>query len=305
MNKALLILKDGILIKKLNTHNTKYRSKAFLYKYNKKFYVIREIGHQYNLSEKNVILLEKNINIYHKLLNNFSLLDLPSIFVTYTDVNKKIFLLTEYFSNGTILNLNINFKIKSFKKVAKIIIYLFLKNNNYKRSNLIYSIDPNPSNFYINSNREIVYNDFTPPLFLVDNKWKEFRRIDELKENKNLKQKRYFSGLNLLLVFVNKTRLYLSYNNYLRFIKWLILEIKDDNRLITSDFYILTDLIKEVENKKFSVAKYTNKIVLRDLVRFYISFNKNLKKQELNIIYKRYKIVNSNKVLMKVLKKYS
>lgn len=297
-------LNNGKLIKKLNTNSNKINSEAFLYKWKHNNYVVRKIGKQYDLSPRQLITLEININIYYKLLQKYPSIGLPNIFFTKVDIQKNnILLITEYFSKGKIVEIKtISEKVKYFKAIAKLIIKLANSSNNLYLNKLICSIDPNPDNFFINSRGKLVYNDFSPPLYYKNGKWLEFRRHDEMHAKKSDKEKRYFTGFNLLLVFVNKTRIYLPFSDYFNFVVWLSNEIHKSNLSNNSNILRFPEIFNKIYTKKIVdfnvVEKYA---VLRDILRFALSFRQDLTNSQIKEIYKKSKKSDGINILIKKL----
>jgi len=239
------ILDDGKLVKKLNnTSINKFNSKACLYRWQGEQYVVRRIGKQYNLSTRHLIVLERNLHIYYELLQKFLSIGLPKIFLTKIDKQQStILLVTEYFPKGKIGEIkNVSKKVKYFKVIARLIIKLASSKINLDLNKLICSIDPNPENFFLDFKNKLIYNDFTPPLYCKNGKWFEFRRQDELHAKKSDKEKRYFTGLNLLLVFINKTRIYLPFSDYLKFVMWLSNEIQKSHFTNNSNIGIFPEV---------------------------------------------------------------
>ena len=223
-NDVEKIIYNGKLVRKLNVNNNNVNSEAYLYRWLGNQYVVRKVGKQYNLSTKQLVVLEKDICTYYLLLKKLLSNNLPKIFFTKIDKQQNaILLVTEYFPKGKIAETkSISQKVKYFKAVSNLIVKLVRFNRNRGLDKLICSIDTNPENFFLNKKGKIIYNDFTPPLFLRENEiWFEFRRKDEMHVLKSEKEKRYFSDVNLFLNFINKVRIYLPFNEYVKFIKWV------------------------------------------------------------------------------------
>lgn len=301
-NNFHLVIEEGKLIKRLNNTSNKFNNEAFLYKWLNNHYVVRKIGKQYNLNAYNLAKLEKNLNTYYRLLKINNIVNVPKTFLTKIDKQQKnILLVTEYFPKGKVVEVkNVLRKIKFFKKIAKLIIKLSSSNKNSYLNKLIYSIDPNPDNFFIGSNDKIIYNDFTPPLYYENKKWVEFRRQDELDTKKSDKEKRYFTGFNLLLIFINKTRIQLPFTDYLRFVVWLSKEIEKSHLLSKNNIRRFPEVFNEIYTKKIvDFSKVEKYAVLRDLLRFSLSFNQDLTNIEIKEIYKNSKKLNGVKILTK------
>ncbi|MCE9585313.1 hypothetical protein K8Q94_01675 [Candidatus Nomurabacteria bacterium] len=303
-NNIDMVTDEGKLIKSLNTISGKFNSEAYLYKYLDNYYVVRKIGKQYNLSPEQLVILEKNLHTYYVFLKRYVPINLPKTFFTKIDKNDDaICLVTEYFPKGKITEVkNISKKLKYFKIVSKLIIKLSSSNNNLYLNKLTCSIDPNPDNFFINSNSKVVYNDFTPPLYRTDGKWLEFRRQDELHTKKTDKEKRYFTGFNLLLVFVNKTRIHLPFSDYLKFVTWISKEIQNSNLSSENNLGKFPEVFNEIYIKKgVDLNVFEKYAVLRDLLRFTVSFNKDLTSDQIEVIYKNSKVPDGIKILTKKL----
>jgi hypothetical protein len=288
------VVSEGKFIKNLNKDGKKFNSQADLYLWKKKFYVIRIIGKQYIIgSDKQLARLEKSLHIYYYFLNKYLRLKLPEIFISSLDEKKGIIrLMTEYFPKGSIANSGLKTqRIRQFKMVAKALIKLISSGKNICLKNrLICSIDTNPDNFFLSKKNAIVYNDFTPPLYREKNGiWFEFRRKDEIHVSKTEKEKRYFNGVNLLLNFVNKVRIYLPFEDYLKFIKWLCTAI-NDTKFSADDLDIFIKIIREFNKapivNSYKFKKYSS---VRDLLRFSLSLNDKLDESQLKEIYKRSK----------------
>ncbi len=299
------IIYNGKLIKKLNVINN-INNGAYLYQWLDDQYVVRKVGKQYNLSIRQLVVLEKDICMYYKLLKKHLSINLPKIFFTTIDKKQNnILLVTEYFPKGKVVDIKTTSqKVKYFKAIARSIIKLASSRSNLYLNKLICSIDPNPDNFFIDSKNKLIYNDFTPPLFRKDGKWSEFRRRDEIHAKKSDKEKRYFTGFNLLLVFVNKTRIHLSFSDYLKFVGWLSNEIRKSHFLTKNNIERFSEIFNEIYTKKevdFSeLEKYA---VLRDLLRFTLSFDENLTSIKIKEIYKKSKKFDGVLYLEKKLKK--
>ncbi len=304
-NDVEKIICNGKLIKKLNINSNNFNSEAYIYRWLDNLYVVRKVGKQYNLSTKQLAVLEKDMCIYYKFLKKLIPVNLPRIFFTKIDKQQNIILLvTEYFPKGKITDIkNIPQKVKYFKTASELIIKLASSNKNLHLNKLICSIDPNPENFFINQKGEIVYNDFTPPLFRKENGlWNEFRRKDEIHVLKSEKETRYFIGANLFLNFVNKIRIYLPFNEYTKFIKWackIIRGKKTGNKL--SIFPEIFEGIKQNPLKE-SCYKFRNYAGARDLLRFAISLNKKLTLNKVRDTYRESKKLNGVLYLEKKLK---
>lgn len=303
-NDVEKIINNGKLIKKLNVNSKNVNNEAYLYGWFDDQYVVRKIGKQYNLSTKQLIVLEKDLHVYYKLLQKHSPIGLPKIFFTTIDKQRNtILLVTEYFPKGKVIEVkNASEKIKYFKAIARVIIKLVSSRSNLYLNKLICSIDPNPDNFFLDSKNKLIYNDFTPPLYCKNGKWFEFRRQDELHAKKYDKEKRYFTGFNLLLVFVNKVRIYLPFLDYLKFIKWLIKEIKKFHLLKNNNIKMFPEVcIKLYTKKAVDFSKLEKYAVLRDILRFAISFRKDLTSSQIKEIYKKSKRLDGIKILTKKL----
>jgi hypothetical protein len=299
------ILDNGKLVKKLNnTSINKFNSQACLYRWQGNQYVVRRIGKQYNLSTRQLVVLEKNLHIYYELLRKFLPIGLPKIFFTKIDKQRgTILLVTEYFSKRKIGEIkNASEKVKYFKVIAKLIIKLASSSSNLYLNKLICSIDPNPNNFFIDSKNKLIYNDFSPPLYCKHGKWFEFRRQDELHAQKSDKEKRYFTGFNLLFVFVNKTRIHLPFPDYLKFIKWICNEIHKSHLSNKNNIREFPEVFKKLYAKKaIDFSKLEKYAVLRDILRFAISFRKDLTSSQIKKIYKKSKRLDGIKILTKKL----
>lgn len=291
------VISEGKFIKNLNKDGAKFHSQANLYLWKKKFYVIRTIGKQYIIgSDKHLVRLEKSLHIYYLFLKKYLSLKLPEVFVSFLDEKKGIILLmTEYFPKGNIVSLRLTTqRIKQFKVIAKALIKLVSARKNICFKNkLICSIDTNPNNFFLNKKNGVVYNDFTPPLYREKNGiWFEFRRKDESHVLKTEKEKRYFVGVNLLLSFVNKVRIYLPFDIYIKFIKWMnkaVYEVKYP----TNDLLVFIQILEEFNKAPIlNSYKFKNYSSIRDLLRFSLSLNDKLNENQLKEIYKKSKKPN-------------
>lgn len=299
-----IVINDGKLIKKLNFNSGGIHNEASLYRWQSKDYVVRKVGKQYNLSIQEVITLEKNLHAYYDLLKKYLVIDLPKIFLTKIDKKQNIILLlTEYFSKGKVVEVKtVTQKIKYFKAISKLIIKLASSKNNLYLNQLICSIDPNPDNFFIDSKGKLIYNDFTPPFYREKGKWFEFRRRDEIHAKKSDKEKRYFTGLNLLLLFINKTRIHLSFIDYLKFVQWLSGEIDGLHLLQQNSINIFPKIYKEIPSSKMlDFLKFEQYATLRDILRFNLTFRKDLTSFQIKKIYKRSKKPDGIDILIKKL----
>lgn len=297
------ILNSSKLIKKLNVNGGNFNSEAYLYKLRSNYYVVRKIGNQYNLSAKRLAVLEKDVNNYYKILKKHLPNNLPNIFLTKIDKKQKVILLaTEYFSKKIIDIKNISQKFKYFKVISKLIIKLVSSRSNLYLNNLICSIDPSPDNFFLDSKNKLIYNDFTPPLFRKDGKWSEFRRLDEINAKKSDKEKRYFIGLNLLLIFINKARIYLSFSDYLKFVRWLFNKINRLHLLQQNSLVVFFKIYKEIlSDKVLDFHKLKQYATLRDILRFTLTFRKDLNSFQIKKIYERSKKIDGIDILIKKL----
>lgn len=300
------VITEGKFIKNLNKGSTEFHNRADLYLWQKKYYVVRIIGKQYVESDKQLIRLEKSLQKYYFFLQKYLSLKLPNTFFCFLDKNKStIFLITEYFPKGRITDVSFTLKrVKQFKIIAQALIKLISsKSNIYLDKKLICSIDTNPNNFFLSSNDNIVYNDFTPPLYREKNgNWFEFRRKDEIHVLKTEKEKRYFVGVNLLLNFVNKVRIYLPFDVYIKFIEWMdktVRGIKYPN----NDLLIFIQILKEFNKAPIlNSYKFKNYSNVRDLLRFSLSLNGKLNENQLKKIYKKSKNPNGILYLEKKIK---
>jgi len=282
------IISEGILIKKINNH--KFSSIASVYSFNKKHYVVREIGHQYSLKLTEFNILEKDIKQYYKNLKKTNTFRVPDLFEIFFDTKqKRLLLLTEYFKNNAINNGCNNLKI--FKKIALILLKLVsLKDNVNKKGKLNISIDINPNNFFI-SNRDIVYNDFTPPLFRqTSGKWTEFRRIDEKKQKKRSKKMRYFSAENVIVNFLNKARLHLTFDEYKKLVIYVFkkMDLFYRNKSTNVLYSLYINLVEKADKNKEDVD-FNKYITKRDVARFKLTLNKQIKNPELGELFKKFK----------------
>jgi len=185
------ITSEGVLIQTINNH--KFSSIAHVYSFNNERYVIREIGRQYSLKSADLKILKKNIKKYYKILAQTKTFRVPNLFELEIDKKEnKLLLLTEYFENNAIKKGCDN--LVEFIKIAEVIFRLINNKNSFnQKGKLNISVDTNPDNFFIVGN-DIVYNDFTPPLFRQTNgEWLEFRRSDEMGQIKKNKEMRYFN----------------------------------------------------------------------------------------------------------------
>lgn len=297
------IVHNGRLVKKLNVNN-KVNSGAYLYRWLDNEYVVRKVGKQYNLSTGQLVVLEKNLHIYYKLLQKRSNVNVPKTFFTKIDKQQNaILLITEYFPKGKITEVkNVSQKIKYFKAISKFIIKLASSNKNLYLNKLIRSIDPNPNNFFIDSKNEFIYNDFTPPLYRKNGKWFEFRRRDEIHAKKFDKEKRYFTGFNLLLIFINKARIYLSFSDYLKFVRWLSNKIDRLYLLQQNPIVVFPKIYKEIlSGKVLDFHKLEQYATLRDILRFILTFRKDLTSFQIKKVYERSKKPDGINILIKKL----
>lgn len=298
------IIHNGKLVKKLNVNSDNANNEAYLYRWRTDQYVVRKIGKQYKLSAKQLIVLEKDICIYYKLLKKLLPTNIPKIFFTKIDKQQNtILLVTEYFPKGKIIEVkNVSKKIKYFKAISGLLIKLASSKSNLYLNKLICSIDPNPDNFFVGSKSKLIYNDFTPPLYRKHGKWFEFRRRDEMHAKKSDKEKRYFTGFNLLLVFVNKTRIHLSFFDYLKFIKWVCNEIHKSHLLNKNNIREFPGVLTNLYTKKVvDFNKFEKYAVPRDLFRFRLSLREDLTCDQLKDIYKKSKKLDGIKILTKKL----
>lgn len=300
-------LNDKKLGKKLSVNSNNFNNEAYLCRWHNDQYVVRKIGRQYNLSAKQLVVLEKDIRIYYKLLKKLIPANIPKIFFTKIDKKQNsILLVTEYFTKGKIVEVrDVSKKVKYFKSISKLIITLASSKRNINLNKLICSIDPNPENFFIDFKNKFIYNDFTPPLYRKNGKWSEFRRQDEMYAKKFNKERRYFTGFNLLLVFVNKTRIYLSFFDYLKFIKWICNEINKSRLLNNNNIKEFPRVFTDLYTKKVvNLNKFKKYAVSRDLLRFNLSFREDLTSDQLKEIYKESKKFDNVLYLEKKIKKY-
>lgn len=298
------IFQNGKLIKKLNSSGSAFNSEACVYIWLDNHYVVRKIGKQYNLTDNQLVNLGKNIHTYYKLLQKHLTIGLPKIFLTVMLKEQGVLLLvTEYFEDRKVVNVKNNSrKLEYFRTITMALIDLINSKSNVYLSKLICSIDPNPDNFFVDLKGGVVYNDFTPPLYRKDGKWLEFRRRDELHAKRTDKEKRYFTELNLLLVFVNKTRIHLTFSSYLKFVRWLSDEIQKQGASTQSNLIKFPILYKEIEVKKeVDFKKFEKYAVLRDLLRFALTFDKNLTNRQIKEVYKKSKRADGLKILTKKL----
>ncbi len=305
-NDVEKIIYNGKLVRKLNVNNNNVNSEAYLYRWLGNQYVVRKVGKQYNLSTKQLVVLEKDICTYYLLLKKLLSNNLPKIFFTKIDKQQNaILLVTEYFPKGKIAETkSISQKVKYFKAVSNLIVKLVRFNRNRGLDKLICSIDTNPENFFLNKKGKIIYNDFTPPLFLRENEiWFEFRRKDEMHVLKSEKEKRYFSDVNLFLNFINKVRIYLPFNEYVKFIKWVSKIIKAKKSV--NNLSIFPKIFEEISQKPTieSCYKFKNDAGARDLLRFSVSLNRELTENKVKEIYKESKKRGGVLYLEKKLKK--
>jgi len=301
---VLRIINNGNLVRKLNTNINNVHSEAYLYRSFGRYYVIRKIGKQYKLSLRKLLVLEKNLHTYYKLLNKKLDIRLPRVFLSYIDSKQNVILLaTEYFPKGNITEIiSSRRKLLIFKSIILSIIKLTNNKKNISRKKLICSIDVNPRNFYLDSFGTLVYNDFAPPFYRKNNKWIEFRRHDELHIKKSEKEMRYFTGLNLLLTFINKTRIQLTFNDYLKFIRWTSKEIIKSDLTSTNNIRHFADVLNSIHTKKLKqLSKFTKSLVLRDILRFALSFRSDLTCDQVAEIYRKSKNPDGLNILIKKL----
>ncbi|MFA4975329.1 MAG: hypothetical protein WC839_01780 [Candidatus Paceibacterota bacterium] len=300
-----IVINKGKLIKKLNSNSRGIHNEASLYRWHSKYYVVRKVGKQYNLSTQQLITLEKNLHVFYNLLKkHLRVIGLPKIFLTEINIKQNtILLITEYFPKGKVVEIKTTTqKVKYFKAISKSIIELTSSRRNLYLNQLICSIDPNPDNFFIDSRGKLIYNDFTPPLYRKDGKWFEFRRKDEIHAKKSDKEKRYFTGFNLLLIFINKIRIYLSFSDYLKFIQWLFNEIDKLHLLQQNPVTVFPKIYKEISSGKvLDFQEFEQYATLRDILRFNLSFNKDLTSLQISKIYKKSKKLDGINVLIKKL----
>jgi len=299
-----IVINEGRLIKKLNSNSNGIHNEASLYRWQNKDYVVRKVGKQYNLSAQQLVTLEKNLHVYFNFLKKHLIIELPKIFLT--KINKKqnnILLITEYFSKGKVVEIKVTAqKVKYFKAISKSLIKLTNSNSNLYLNKLICSIDPNPDNFFVDSKDKLIYNDFTPPFYRKYGKWFEFRRKDEIHAKKSDKEKRYFTGFNLLLIFINKIRIYLSFSDYLKFVQWLSNEIDKLHLLQKNPITVFPKIYKEISSGKvLDFQEFEQYATLRDILRFSLSFHKDLNSLQISKIYKKSKKLDGINVLIKKL----
>lgn len=296
------IFQNGKLIKKLNSNDSSFNSEAYVYRWLDHEYVVRKIGEQYNLTNNQLSNLEKNVRTYYGLLQKHLTIGLPKIFLTaMLKEREALLLVTEYFQDRKVVNYKNNSrKLEYFRTIAMALINLVNSKSNIYLSKLICSIDPNPDNFFVDLQGKVIYNDFTPPLYRKNGKWLEFRRQDELHAKKLDKEKRYFTGLNLLLVFVNKTRTHLTFSSYLKFIKWLSDEIQKQGVLTKNNLEKFPIFYKDIQAKReVDYKKLEKYAVLRDILRFALTFDKNITNRQIKEIYKKSKRADGIKILSK------
>lgn len=294
------IIDNGKLVRKLNLNRVGVHNEALLYKLQGSNYVVRKVGKQYNLSTQQLITLEKNLHTYYNLLKKHLLISLPKFFLTEIDKKQNIILLvTEYFPQGKVVEIKkVSLKVRYFKAISRLIIKITSSSNNLHVNRLICSIDPNPDNFFLDLKGKLIYNDFTPPFYCKKGRWVEFRRKDEIHAKKSDKETRYFTGLNLLLIFVNKTRIYLPFSDYLKFTQWLSDEINRLHLLRQNPITIFPKIYNDILSGKIldfnELGKYAT---LRDILRFVLTFNKSLNELQIKEIYKKSKKSNGVDIL--------
>ncbi|HEY4503251.1 MAG TPA: hypothetical protein VJC14_02360 [Candidatus Paceibacterota bacterium] len=281
------ILVNSKFVKNLNVTGDKLHCEAGLYVSLGRKYVIKKIGRQYKLNSTELILLEKSVSRYYDHLKKIIPNNVPKIFLTKIDKEKNcILLVTEYLPLGKVTAIkDISMKIKYFNEIIKLILKISNKKGNTSGNKLKCSIDPNPDNFFLDSENKIVYNDFTPPLYRENGKWVEFRRRDEAHAKKSEKETRYFSEINLLLAFINKTRLYLTLDEYLKFSRS---HFSTNNKV--KQFVKIFDEVRSERVASFD--KLEKHVVRRDLLRFALSFRKGLTSTQVGELYKKSKKPN-------------
>jgi hypothetical protein len=294
---------NGKLLKQLNISADNINNEAYLYKWFDSQYVVRKAGKQYNLPNERLVLLKKDICTYYAILKKYLPNNLPDTFFSKLDKKQGVILLiTEYFPKGKITEVkNYSKKVKYFKAAYELLTKVINSKGNLNRDQLKYSIDPNPENFFINKQNDIIYNDFTPPLFYKkNNTWLEFRRKDELHTLKSEKEKRYFNQANLLFNYLNKARIFLPFLEYVNLIKWVHKQTSGSKTLVFSE--ILKELVHNpsVEN----CYKFKENVELRDLLRFLISLKKSFSKEEIKEIYNKSKKSDGVLYLKNLLNKY-
>lgn len=281
------IISKGTFVKNLN--DKELGTVASLYLFNNKSYVVRDIGRQYSVKDSDLYILENNIKKYYKALKKTNTFKVSSLFEIYSNRDKKIVsLLTEYFKVKAIKEDYNN--LQNFKKIFSLIISLInTKGNINKKGKLNVSIDTNPDNFFI-VNGKIFYNDFTPPLFLdAGGSWNEFRRIDEKSQLKKDKEVRYFSPENIIVNFLNKARLYLTFNDYKKLVRYSFKKTKVLNisKVASTLDSLYSISAKQIETNQ--ISDFTKYITKRDILRFNFTLNGNNSVQKINEFFKKFK----------------
>lgn len=202
-------------MKFIKSYNDKHGNPAILYEQNGAIFIKRSTGRQYDLNRTGISDLKQCIDEYYSLLKQIGV-KVPPFYNTNVDGGFKLVeITTNYYKESLPEDANSNPKKwkRRLDQYENIIGSLY--SNIDTESNLIkVSLDPNPSNFGLDDNDDLILIDFTPPMYIKNDEWSEFRRKDEMGQDSHWKINRYFSKDGFAINFLNRfIPIYMQYKN--------------------------------------------------------------------------------------------
>jgi len=124
-------------------------------------------------------------------------------------------------------------------------------------------------------------------LFIKNGYWNEYRRIDEKGATKKEKIKRYFNKSNLLLNFINKSRIYLQAHEFDIFLKYTIKKTAG-SIIVDSE---IKNLLELFQTRDPTIYIKTNRVLRkycteRDLLRYIVASHSALNNDEIKSLFK-------------------
>ena len=192
-------------MKLIKSYKDKHGNPAIVYAQDGDTFIKRSTGSQYDLNRAEISGFKQNVDEYYNLLKQIGI-KVPSFYKTNVDEELKLVeITTNYYAKSLLDDATNNPNTwKRYLDQYENIVDSIYSNLDTESSLIKVSLDPNPSNFRLDDNGDLILIDFTPPMYIKSGEWREYRRKDEVGQDSQWKINRYFSKDGFAINFLNR-----------------------------------------------------------------------------------------------------
>lgn len=274
---ALELRREGQLVHRVDDYPN--GNERLLYRWCGKEYLLRIVGKQYGLTDKQAPKLAESIKRYHGALSKINVCKIPDLLQVSASGNR-VYLLTECIREQPHSTKTSHF----YQAVISTLIDLSNRESNISSDRLLkVSVDSNPMNFLFQEDR-LTYIDFTPPLLRHGSRWVEYRRLNEKTALKKDKVVRLFSGSSVVITALNRIRLFTNKRQFDVLVKHTAESLQRMNAPYCHIFEAL------VTRPQGDYSQFLSMVTERDLHRFTVALKSDMTPPQFRSFYSESKL---------------